>query len=71
LVIFAEHFGHRDFLVTSDSTREQWNEARNVCQHVLGYGLQFKLAGELPPDEKPLYLCLSHNLNPQTARCLG
>lgn len=40
LIVFAEHFG-AEFTVSSDGDEEQWNEARSVCQHVLGYGLMF------------------------------
>lgn len=42
LIVFAEHFGDQ-FKVSSDGDDEQWNEARSVCQHVLGYGLMFEM----------------------------
>ena len=43
LIVFKEHFGE-PFVVHSDGNDEQWNEARSVCQHVLGYGLLFELS---------------------------
>ena len=42
LIVFKERFG-AVFQVTSDGTDEQWNEARDACQVVLGYGLDFQL----------------------------
>lgn len=43
LIVFKEYFGD-SILVFSDGTDKQWNEARDVCQHVLGYGLLFSLS---------------------------
>lgn len=45
LVVFKEHFGDA-VKVRSDGDSEDWNEARDVCQHVLGYGLLFALDAE-------------------------
>jgi hypothetical protein len=42
LAVFKEYFP-AEFLVSSDGTDKQWNEARDVCQHILGYGLTFGL----------------------------
>lgn len=42
LIAFKQHFGNI-FEVASDGTTEQWNEARDICQHVLSYGLLFEL----------------------------
>jgi hypothetical protein len=42
LIVFNEHFGD-DFGVRSDGEDEQWNEARDGCQIILGYGLLFAL----------------------------
>ena len=42
LIVFAEHFG-RAFNVSSDGDDEAWNEARDACQVVLSYGLDFQL----------------------------
>ncbi len=42
LIAFEEHFGST-FQVHSDGSSQQWNEARDVCQHVLKYGLLFEL----------------------------
>jgi hypothetical protein len=52
LIVFAEHFGTR-FLVSSDGESEAWNEARDICQHVLGYGLLFDLSATPPDDPEP------------------
>lgn len=41
LIVFKEHFGEA-FIVTSDGTNEQWQEAGDACQHFLGYGLGFQ-----------------------------
>ena len=42
LIVFKEYFGE-SIMVTSDGTDKQWNEARDVCQHILRYGLLFVL----------------------------
>lgn len=44
LIVFKEYFP-AEFIVRSDGTDKQWNEARDICQHVLGYGLTFALDG--------------------------
>lgn len=53
LIALAEHLGDA-FKVHSDGDSEAWNEARDVCQHVLGYGLLFELAGRLEADPEPV-----------------
>ena len=42
LIIFKHFFGD-EFLVSTDSKDKLWNEARDICQHILGYGLDFEL----------------------------
>ena len=42
LIIFKEHYGDA-FTVRSDGTSEQWQDARSVCQEMLGYGVRFEL----------------------------
>ena len=42
LIIFKQFFG-ADFLVSTDSVDKLWNEARDACQCILGYGLDFVL----------------------------
>ena len=43
LIAFNHWFGDR-FHITSDGTNAQWNEARQACQCLLGYGSDFQLA---------------------------
>lgn len=42
LIVFKHHFGN-DFKVSSDGKDEEWNEASNDVNAVLGYGLEFEL----------------------------
>jgi len=42
LVIFKHHLGDA-IGVSSDGTDENWQEAKNICQECLGYGMNFKL----------------------------
>ena len=42
LIIFDHFF--KDFTVSSDGEKAQWNEAQDACQVFLGYGLDFELA---------------------------
>ena len=42
LIVFKNYF-RQDFIVRSDGEAENWNEARDICQHVVGYGLEFEL----------------------------
>jgi len=42
LIIFKYYFGD-NIEVSTDSIDEQWHEARDICQHVLGYGMDFEL----------------------------
>jgi hypothetical protein len=58
LIVFKEWFGD-EFLVTSDGSQEQWNEAADGCQVFLGYGLLFELDSPakikaLPDKPKPI-----------------
>jgi hypothetical protein len=43
LVVLRHHFGSR-FKVGSDGTDDDWTEARNLVQNVLGYGGDFAVA---------------------------
>lgn len=52
LIVLKEHLGDM-IRVSSDGEDEQWNEARNACQVILGYGLTFQLDGEASPDTLP------------------
>ena len=42
LIVFKQHFDE-GFHVSSDGTDDEWNEARDGCQVLLGYGLDFQL----------------------------
>jgi len=42
LIVFKNYFDG-DFKVRSDGESENWNEARDICQHIVGYGLGFEL----------------------------
>ena len=42
LVVFKHHFGD-DFEVRSDGESKDWQEARDKCEKILGYGADFKL----------------------------
>ena len=39
LLILNHYLGSALFRVSSDGTSGQWNDARDACQHVLGYGM--------------------------------
>lgn len=41
LIILSHHLGSAQFRVRSDGSSGQWNEARDTCQHVLGYGIDW------------------------------
>ena len=45
LIILKHHLGDK-IRVMSDFTDEDWNDARNLCQGCLGYGLDFELPKE-------------------------
>jgi len=45
LIAAKRHFGDQ-IIVSSDGNELQWNDARAVCQKVLGYGVDFKLPEE-------------------------
>jgi hypothetical protein len=45
LIILHHHLGSGHFRVSSDGTSQQWNEARDVCQHILGYGIDWGEGG--------------------------
>ena len=43
LIALSHRFGNQ-FQVRSDGSDTQWNEARQICESVLGYGAEFRLA---------------------------
>jgi hypothetical protein len=43
LIIAAQRYTDR-FIVTSDGESQHWDDARRLCQHVLGYGQHFCLS---------------------------
>ncbi len=43
-LIVAKHHLGQALLVDSDGSSEQWEEAMLICQHVLGFGKDFRLA---------------------------
>jgi hypothetical protein len=43
LLIAKEHLGEA-IVVSSDGSAEHWDEARALCENVLGYGEDFRLA---------------------------
>lgn len=51
-LVIAKHYLKDDIHVTSDGTDDNWIEAKELCQHFLGYGKDFTLDGELPTPKK-------------------
>ena len=47
LVILSHYFGDDVFRVESDGSEVEWNEARQACHAVLGYGLEFQFQSEI------------------------
>ena len=41
LIILHHHLSSELFRVSSDGNSAQWNDARDACQHVLGYGMDW------------------------------
>ena len=54
-LVIAKHYLKDDVLVMSDGIENNWIEAKELCQHFLGYGSDFKLDEERPTrqPEKP------------------
>jgi len=55
LIVLSHHLGSGNFRVSSDGSSSDWNDPRDACQHVLGYGVDWgeeKLA-PVPPQPKP------------------
>ena len=50
LIILNHHLGSERLRVSSDGESQQWNEARDACQHVLGYGIDWG-EGKLAPPQ--------------------
>jgi len=42
-LIIAKHYLKEGIMVSSDGEMNNWEEGMNLCQHFLGYGLDFKL----------------------------
>ena len=39
LIVLTRHLNRSQFRVDSDGTSRDWSDARDVCRHVLGYGM--------------------------------
>ncbi len=50
LIVF-NHYFDEDFRITSDGDNDEWQDARSVCQKVLGYELNFVLPADELVDE--------------------
>ena len=48
LLVLSQHLGSKRFRISSDGSSADWNEARDACQHVLGYGIDWG-EGDLAP----------------------
>lgn len=48
LIVLHHHFGTRLLRVSSDGASSDWNDARDACQRVMGYGLDWG-EGKLAP----------------------
>jgi hypothetical protein len=48
LIVLSHHLGLQHFTVSSDGNSREWDEARDDCQHVLGYGIDWG-EGKLAP----------------------
>ena len=42
LIIAKKHFGE-DIFVSSDGNNEEWTESKELCQRILGYGINFDM----------------------------
>ena len=52
LIVLSHHLGIDRFRVSSDGTSRDWNDSRDACQHIMGYGIDWgegKLAPVSPP----------------------
>jgi hypothetical protein len=52
LIVLNHHLGSDQFRVSSDGNSRDWDDARDACQQVLGYGIDWgedKLAPTMPP----------------------
>lgn len=50
-LVIAKHYLDENMSVESDGTRENWADAIEICQTVLGYGEEFTLESEAEEDE--------------------
>ena len=46
-LIIAKHHMEDRLMVSSDGTDEHWSDGKQLCQNILGYGMEFKLNGPL------------------------
>ena len=42
-LIIAKHYLGKDIVIRSDGKIDKWHEAMQLCQHFLGYGLEFNI----------------------------
>ena len=45
-LVIAQHYLKEKIKVSSDGDDSDWDAARNLCQSILGYGVEFKLPEE-------------------------
>jgi hypothetical protein len=48
LIVLSHHLGSDQFRVSSDGYSHEWNDARQACQYILGYGIAWG-DGKLAP----------------------
>ena len=53
-LVIAKHYLKDDIIVSSDGTENNWVEAKELCNHFLGYGQDFKLDDGLPEPRKAI-----------------
>lgn len=42
LIIMKQHFNNR-IIISSDGSEDDWKQAKEICQKILKYGIEFKL----------------------------
>ena len=50
-LVIAKHHLKEGIIVRSDGTMNNWHEAMQLCQHFLGYGLEFNLDDDADDDD--------------------
>ena len=53
LIVLSHHLGNKHFRVSSDGDCRDWNDARDACQHVLGYGIDWGEGKFAPVPPQP------------------